>query len=202
MSSEIRRQRLDCVGLEKGKKFHGSQFQEAGDPCLSAPAAAAAACNSCPPACSGQCKACSAGGLGDDLEGARHSSTCKSSGSMAGILGRPAGDFFLCFRCAAAAGVACSFAGASLARVVLGSGVSRTSAGCARGFYNPPQRRHREGAVPGLRTRQSPRAAPRLNRRLATVSPAHAATPRLSRLPAVGVFKPGAPRAPRSARGR
>lgn len=38
------RQRLSCVWLDKGKKFHGSRFQEAGDPRLAAPAAA---CNSC-----------------------------------------------------------------------------------------------------------------------------------------------------------
>lgn len=92
---------------------------------------------------------------------------------MAGILGPLVRlvIFFLCFCCAvAAAAVACSFAGASLARVLLGSGVSRTSAGCARGFYNPLQRRHREGAVPGLRTRQSWCTAPQLNQLLATVS--------------------------------
>lgn len=36
-----------------------------------------------------------------------------------------------------------------LVLVFLGSGVSRALAGCALGFYNPLQRRHGEGAVPG-----------------------------------------------------
>lgn len=169
MSSEIRRQRLYCVGLEKGKKFHGHGSGKQETPAvlhlllLATPV---------PSACSGKCKA---------LFCRR---TYRAKGRVF-VTERPVKvlslwrgfwgplsvwRFFLRFCCAAAAAVACSFAGASLARVLLGLGVSRTSAACARGFYNPLQRRHREGAVPGLRTRQSSCAAPQLNQLLATVS--------------------------------
>lgn len=76
--------------------------------------------------------------------------------------------FFLCFRCRRRGCL--QLLRRLLARVPLGSGVSTTSAGCARGFYNPLQRRHREGAVPGLRSRQYPCAARQPHRLLATVS--------------------------------
>lgn len=74
----------------------------------------------------------------------------------------------LCFLEAFSSAAARSFS--VLARVLLGSGVSRTLAGCARGFYNPLQRRHWEGVVPGLRTHWSRSAAQQLRQLLAAVS--------------------------------
>lgn len=66
--------------------------------------------------------------------------------------------------------LAWSFASASWLRSCWAGELSRTSAGCARAFYNALQTRHREGAVPGLRTCQSPCAARQLHQLLSTVS--------------------------------
>lgn len=82
-------------------------------------------------------------------------------------------NFFLCFCCGCGRRLRhhpLQLRRRLLARVPLSLGVSRTSAGCARGFYSPLQRRHWEGAVPGLCTHQSPCAARQLHQLLATVS--------------------------------
>ncbi|XP_054979026.1 uncharacterized protein LOC129400086 isoform X2 [Sorex araneus] len=151
----------------EGGKFHGWRFREQRPRAL----------GTC---CSVQLFAACSGERQTPPGGAPVRATCKSSESRAGFRG-PRSARELCRALAVAAPALPLPPPPAAWRAPLGSGpaglgVGRSSAGWAGSFYHRRPRRHREGAVPAPRSRQSPCAARQLHQLWATVSVTRAAT--------------------------